>query len=308
MSLRWSLARCVRNTVFLTGQTNRLTIRQGTLVYSEAKLLATPHLPRVEFCREMAKKVKSKSKTVKQHVDDIIDELSDDEDDSTDQEEFLVNHRETPLSAFLTSQKSVNKSGKGSPLSMKYPDFIRIVDGESLWTELQDCVDKLKSFYVHHLNIRSSASLDLLLVELEGDKFPLHEIATISKKDPKRLIIDASDFPQASQNIMRAIQESGLNLNPQQDGFKIFVPIPKVTREYREKLAGGARKKLNESKEDMRAVQNTFQKKTVDRGAGSGVSGDDLRTATEIIKAVTDHFMVTSDQMMQLKTRELLGK
>jgi len=318
----WPLAHCVKSTAFFTGQTNMLTISKGSLLFSQRRLifsqgripnsemilLATGHLPRVEFCREMAKKAKSKSKTAKQRVDDIVDELSDGEDDPTDEEDFMVSLKETPLSNFMTSQKSVNKSGKGSPLSLKYHDFVRIVDGEGLWTELQESVDQLKSFYVHHLNIRSSASLDLLLVELEGDKYPLHEIAAISKKDPKRLTIDASDFPQASQNIMKAIQESGLNLNPQQDGFKIFVPIPKVTKEYREKLAGGARKKLNESKEDLRAAQNKFQKRTVDRGEGRGVSSDDLRAATDIIKAVTDHFMVVSDQLLQSKTKELLGK
>jgi ribosome recycling factor len=42
------------------------------------------------------------------------------------------------------------------------------------------------------------------------------------------LIIDASSFPQAAGSIMTAIREAGLNLNPQQDGLKIFVPIPKA--------------------------------------------------------------------------------
>ena len=50
----------------------------------------------------------------------------------------------------------------------------------------------------------------------------------VSKKDPKRLVIDASAFPQAAANIMAAIREAGMNLNPQQDGLRIYVPIPKV--------------------------------------------------------------------------------
>ena len=33
---------------------------------------------------------------------------------------------------------------------------------------------------------RSSTSLDELQIELEGDTFPLNELAAISKKDPKR--------------------------------------------------------------------------------------------------------------------------
>ena len=72
----------------------------------------------------------------------------------------------------------------------------------------------------------------------DGDKYPLNEITSISKKDPKKIIIDASAFPQAAQNIMTAIRDSGMNLNPQQEGLTIFVPIPKVTKEFREKLLG----------------------------------------------------------------------
>ena len=73
-----------------------------------------------------------------------------------------------------------------------------------------------------------------LQVELEGDLFPLKELADISKKDPKRLILDCSSFPTAASNIVKAIRDSGMNLNPQQEGTRIFVPIPKVTKEYRQ--------------------------------------------------------------------------
>ena len=88
----------------------------------------------------------------------------------------------------------------------------------------------------------------------------MNEIASLSKKDPKKVIIDASAFPQAATNIMTAIRDSGMNLNPQQEGLTIYVPIPKVTKEFREKLAAGAKKKLTESKDSFRKVQNKYIK------------------------------------------------
>ena len=33
-------------------------------------------------------------------------------------------------------------------------------------------------------------------MELEGDQFPLKEVADISRKDPKRIILDCASFPQ----------------------------------------------------------------------------------------------------------------
>jgi ribosome recycling factor len=35
-----------------------------------------------------------------------------------------------------------------------------------------------------------------------------------------------SSFPQAIPNVLQAIQVSGMNLNPQQDGTTIFIPVP----------------------------------------------------------------------------------
>ncbi len=37
---------------------------------------------------------------------------------------------------------------------------------------------------------------------------------------------------------------------------RIYVPIPKVTREHRERLAKGVKAKLNETKDNLRRVQN----------------------------------------------------
>ena len=149
---------------------------------------------------------------------------------------------------------------------------------------------------------------DEVQVLFDGDSYPLKEIATISKKDPKKVIIDASAFPQASADIMKALRDSGMNLNPQQDGLTIYVPIPKVTKEFREKLAAGARKKLNENKEELRKVQNKYLKKVNDPQTAESVSKDDIRAASETIKHITDHFMIQSDQLLVGKTKEIMGK
>jgi hypothetical protein len=74
------------------------------------------------------------------------------------------------------SKKGPKEKGKGLGV-IKYEKFIQIVDGERLWQELEEEVEGLKDYFVHQLSVRSSASLDLLPVELEGDMFPLNEIA-----------------------------------------------------------------------------------------------------------------------------------
>ncbi|QQP41189.1 Ribosome recycling factor_ mitochondrial, partial [Caligus rogercresseyi] len=91
----------------------------------------------------------------------------------------------------------------------------------------------------------STNSLDKLPINFEGDVYPLHELAQISKKDAKRLIIDCSSFP-------------GLVSPAQADGDRLFVPIPKVTREYREQLSKGAKASFLKAKEGFRRIQNKY--------------------------------------------------
>ena len=136
----------------------------------------------------------------------------------------------------------------------------------------------------------------------------MNEIASLSKKDPKKVIIDASAFPQAATNIMTAIRDSGMNLNPQQEGLTIYVPIPKVTKEFREKLAAGAKKKLTESKDSFRKVQNKFIKKVSESELSGEVSKDDARAASDAIKSITDNFMSLGDQLCANKCKDILGK
>ena len=135
----------------------------------------------------------------------------------------------------------------------------------------------------------------------------MNEIASLSKKDPKKVIIDASAFPQAATNIMTAIRDSGMNLNPQQEGLTIYVPIPKVTKEFREKLAAGAKKKLTESKDSFRKVQNKYIKKVSESELSGDVSKDDARAASDAIKSITDNFMSLGDQLCANKCKDILG-
>ena len=79
--------------------------------------------------------------------------------------------------------------------------------------------------------VRSASAIDEIQVEFEGETYPLREIADISKADPKRIIIDSSAIPQATKIIIQALQsKKTMNLNPQQEGTRIYVPVPKVTK------------------------------------------------------------------------------
>ncbi len=137
------------------------------------------------------------------------------------------------------ASKKPSKSSKSDSSQKSVENLIHFFDQEILEflniegfkNELEDLLHAQQIFYATHVNIRSASAIDEIEVEFEGDTFPLREIADISKADPKRVIIDSSSIPQATKSIMQALTgKKNLNLNPQQEGTRIYVPIPKVTK------------------------------------------------------------------------------
>ena len=160
------------------------------------------------------------------------------------------------------------------------------------------------------LCFRSANALDELEVELEGDKYPLKEVATISKRDPKRLVIDVSTFPQATSSIMQTLRHSALNLNPQQEGTRIYVAIPKVTRETREALATSAKTKLNHTKADLRDVSNNYGKK-IDNLQNSGKSSipkDTFDMTKRLLLLIEQNFVQIAEADTHKKQNDILNK
>jgi ribosome recycling factor len=72
-----------------------------------------------------------------------------------------------------------------------------------------------------------AGSVETLPVSLDGKEYELQELAQIIRKNPKTIVINMASFPQAIPSALQSISKSGMNLNPQQDGTTLFIPIPK---------------------------------------------------------------------------------
>ncbi len=74
-------------------------------------------------------------------------------------------------------------------------------------------------------------------VSAYGAPAPLPQLAQVSVRDPRALIVNVFDSSVASQ-VEKAIRASGLNLNPAMDATsgRIVVPVPKPSRETREAM------------------------------------------------------------------------
>lgn len=202
--------------------------------------------------------------------------------------------------------KGKNKNAKGGKIEINPASMSELVNVEKLRERCNAAIEKMKEDFTKNLSIRSTTgSIESLRVKFEGKQYELQELSQIVKKNPKTIVINFSSFPQAIPHALKAIQLSGLNLNPQQDGTTLFVPVPKVTKEHREALAKNAKSLYIKCRDSIKDVQNDFIKKAKRQ---TGVSEDLVFSVTKQITAMSDEYQVVAKSLLESKVAELVGK
>jgi ribosome recycling factor len=132
---------------------------------------------------------------------------------------------------------------------------------QQVQTEFTKILEFLRSEYSRLQIGRASAALvEGLMVEVYGSKQPLKGVAGISIPDAKTVQIqpwDKSTLPA----IEKAIQTSGLNLTPMNDGITIRLNLPPLTEERRRDMT----KVVHKMAEDARISARTSRQRVHDK-------------------------------------------
>ncbi len=81
----------------------------------------------------------------------------------------------------------------------------------------------------------NSNMLDLVKVDVYGQKMPINQLGTITTPEPRTINIQVWDLNNVAL-IDSAIKKSELGLNPQIDGQLIRLPVPDLSEERRNEI------------------------------------------------------------------------
>ena len=81
----------------------------------------------------------------------------------------------------------------------------------------------------------NSSMLDLIKVDVYGQKMPINQLGSITTPEPRTINIQVWDLNNVTL-IDTAIKKSELGLNPQIDGQLIRLPIPDLSEERRNEI------------------------------------------------------------------------
>ncbi|XP_050344451.1 ribosome-recycling factor, mitochondrial [Nymphalis io] len=205
-----------------------------------------------------------------------------------------------------SKDRGKDKKDKGSKIVIDPTMMSELVAVDKLKGRCQNAIEKMKEDFTKNLSLRSTTgAIDTLPVKYDGKDYELQELAQIVRKNPKTLVINFSSFPQVIPDVLKAIHSSGLNLNPQQDGTTLYVPVPKVTKEHREALAKNAKGLYIKCRDAVKDIQNDYIKKNKKQ---TTVSEDLIFNVNKQITALCEEYLNEAKKIYETKHNELLGK
>ena len=147
--------------------------------------------------------------------------------------------------------------------------------------------------------------LDLIKVEVYGQKMPINQLATITTPEPRTINIQVWDLNNVNL-IDSAIKKSELGLNPQIDGQLIRLPVPDLSEERRsemKKIIKSMGEKCKISIRNIRREANDDLKNLLKK---KDISEDEEKKYEKEIQVLTDNHIKIIDDKVIAKEKEIM--
>ena len=152
---------------------------------------------------------------------------------------------------------------------------------------------------------RANASvLNRIQVDYYGTPTPIQQIAAVASPDPRTLLITPWDA-SALKGIEKAIQESDLGINPQNDGKSIRLAFPQLTEERRKELV----KQIRGEAETARISLRNARRDAVEafkKAQKEGMPEDESKDGETQSQKLLEKFSKTLDEALSKKEKEIM--
>jgi ribosome recycling factor len=153
---------------------------------------------------------------------------------------------------------------------------------------------------------RASVSmLDTIRVDYYGTATPLNQVGNLAVPDPTLITLQPWD-PSLLPAIEKAIRGSDLDLNPQNDGKLIRIPVPQLNEERRRNLVKVAHKHAEEGKVAIRNVRRDVNDHLKKLMKDHELSEDDEKHALAEVQKLTDQHTAEIDAALKKKETEIM--
>ena len=151
----------------------------------------------------------------------------------------------------------------------------------------------------------NSGLVESIKIDYYGSTSPLKNISQISTPEPQVIMIQPFD-PNSLPLIEKAIQNSDVGLNPNNDGNVIRLNIPALTEERRKEYVKLAHNMIEEGRVGIRNIRRDANEGLKKLNKSHDLSDDNLQRALDDIQELTDKNIVELNNKLEAKEKEIL--
>ena len=171
-------------------------------------------------------------------------------------------------------------------------------------------MDKTIDVFVKELSSlrtgRANANmLDLVKVDVYGQKMPINQLGTITTPEPRMINIKVWDINNVPL-IDSAIKKSELGLNPQIDGQLIRLPVPELNEERRTELKKMIKSMGEKCKVSVRNIRREANEELKKLLKSKDISEDEEKSNEKNIQSITDDHIKIVDEKVSSKEKEIM--
>ena len=171
-------------------------------------------------------------------------------------------------------------------------------------------MDKTFEVFIKELSAlrtgRANANmLDIIKVDVYGQKMPINQLATITTPEPRTINIQVWDQNNVTL-IDSAIKKSELGLNPQIDGQLMRLPIPDLSEERRNEMKKMIKTIGEKCKISIRNIRREANDNLKNLLKNKDISEDDEKKFQKVVQTYTDNHIKKIDDKVSVKEKEIM--
>ncbi len=147
--------------------------------------------------------------------------------------------------------------------------------------------------------------LDLIKVDVYGQKMPINQLGTITTPEPRMINIQIWDLNNVNL-VDSAIKKSELGLNPQIDGQLIRLPIPDLSEERRNEMKKLVKTMGEKCKISIRNIRREGNDELKNLQKKKEISEDEEKKFEKEIQIITDKHIKLIDDKVLAKEKEIM--
>ncbi|MHC4275968.1 MAG: ribosome recycling factor [Planctomycetota bacterium] len=151
----------------------------------------------------------------------------------------------------------------------------------------------------------STGLVDHVKVNYYDAATPLNQLATVSIPEPQTIVIKPYD-PSVLKEVEKAILQSDLGLNPQNDGKCIRINLPPLSEERRKKLASQAKELSESTKISLRNIRREANKHIDKEEKASIITEDDAHKSRNKVQELTHTYEKKVSEIIERKSEEIM--